>query len=145
MSAPETLNNELTETLGYLIDKFNLTLEISSNQIKEFSEQMARKIITWEILESISNILIFAIIATVLYIIIKKFNIQKIKDAFKILNCEEIKRKELEKAYLSITVRAALYFIILALIFTAFTELKDIVLCIAFPEKIILEFMSKYI
>ena len=150
MGASETLNNEVTDTLGYLIDKFNLTFEVLTNQIKEFSEQMATKIITWELVESIIYLVIYLAIISIIFIILKHFKIKSFKVLKEMYNSVDDYKTAEEKLVLDETfkhaaVRISGYIIVFMLTMWIIAELKDIILCITFPEKIILEFISRYI
>lgn len=134
------LNKELTDTLGYLIDKFNLTLEVSGEQIKEFSTQLANKIIRWEILGSSFMLILHLILALLLFkVVTKKFKNITIKN---IIELEKIKD---DKEIIKIFMKIVCYIVLFALALIIMMELGDIILCIAFPEKIILEFISNYI
>ena len=150
MGASETLSNEVTDTLGYLIDKFNLTLDVSSNQIKEFSEQMATKIITWELINSAIYLMISVVIIVLAIIALKHFKIKTFKECKELYDSVEDYITKEEKAVLDkcarhVMLRVVFYLIVLMALGSMFSELKDIILCIAFPEKIILDFIGQYI
>lgn len=149
MNGSEQLNNELTTTLEYIIDKFNLTLEVSSEQIKEFSMQMAEKIIAWELMTSILAIVGYAILIFALIKIHKHFNI----GSFKQLDAEYRKlwettsdnRREIDKAVGKYALKIVIVFFVIFFGGFIISELKDILMCIIFPEKTILEFISLYL
>lgn len=138
-NATNTLNNEALDTLSYLIDKFNLTLEISSTQIKDFSIQLANKIVRWELIESIIYLLIHLCIMLAMVYIIKKLKDTSIK---KIIEVEAFKN---DKEPIRVMVKIVCYIISLFMLTAILKEIYDILMCIAFPEKTILEFISKYI
>ena len=138
-NATNTLNNEALDTLGYLIDKFNLTLEVSSAQIKDFSIQLANKIVRWELIESIIYALVHLCIMLAMVFIIKKLKDISIK---KIIEIEAFKN---DKELIRVMAKIVCYIISLFMITVILGEIYDIVMCIAFPEKIILEFIGKYI
>lgn len=140
----ETLNNELFTTLEKLIDKFNLTLEVSSTQLKEFSDQLATKIVVWELVQSIVLILVFIGLG----LLIRKLEKTYIKESFKSLikmygvvsvNTNNDRLMGLTFAKI---VTWGCYLLFIGKIIQ---NTVDIVLCIVFPEKIILDFISNYI
>lgn len=149
MKESEVLNNELTDTLGYLIDKFNLTLEVSSEQLKEFSTQMAEKIITWELVTSLVAIAGWVLVILLIVRLHEQFKI----GTFKQLNTEYNKlwettsnnRTDIDKVIMRYSFKILAVFLLI--LFTSFIvgELKDIVLCAVFPEKVIIEFISSYL
>ena len=140
----ETMNNELFNTLELLIDKFNLTLEVSSEQIKEFGSTMATKIVHWELIES------FLIIAAllILAVVIKKLEKKYIKDSFQNLvnlcKTSEINR-EYDKLVAKLLIKIAAFICYVVFIGNIIKNIVDIILCLTFPEKVILEFIGSYI
>lgn len=144
MNSTDTLNNELSDTLGYLIDKFNITLELSSNQIKDFSEQFARKIITWEILGSSLNILLSLSIILVVIGVFKKMKLDKLKEIWK--NATSIDNNTvLQNSFgVKLVIKLVGYTLIIGSTISILSETVDIIMSLAFPEKIIIEFISKY-
>lgn len=150
MNEVETVNNELTETLGYLIDKFNLTLEVSSEQIKEFSTQMAEKIITWEFVTSLVAIAGWVLVLLFIARVHEQFKIGSFKELNKQYNelwntTGDRARQDVDKLTMKYIFKIVVIFLLL--LFTSFiiSELKDIVMCAVFPEKVILEFISNYL
>lgn len=150
MNGSETLNNELTNTLGYLIDKFNLTLELSTEQIKTFSIQLADKIIRWEVMTSLLNMIAIALMIVLITIILKRFKIAKFSvlsteydELIKLTDAESMRKYNI--LLMKIAIRIVYYFLIGVFTIMVLSEITDIVLSIAFPEKIILEFMGKYL
>lgn len=148
MNNSETLNTELTSTLEYLIDKFNITLNLSSEQLKAFSIQMAEKIITWKIATSIFSLVCWAILIIVILKILKILKIEKFSQLNKMyialsengdrgINIDKLAIKYVIKIVAMITI---LFFIAFITI-----DIKTIIECVVFPEKIILEFISQYL
>lgn len=149
MNGSEQLNSELTTTLEYLIDKFNLTLEVSSEQIKDFSVQMAEKIVTWEFATSLVAIAGWIIVILALIRIHEHFHI----GSFKQLDAEYRKlwettsdnRTEIDKAVGKYALKIVIVFFVIFFSGFIISELKDIVMCAVFPEKVIIEFISLYL
>lgn len=149
-TAATTLNNETLDTLGYLIDKFNLTLELSTNQIKDFSVQLSEKIVRWELFTSVFAVIFQLLVIVVVFKLIKHFKIEKLKCLLKqyndiVNNTDGESRAKHEKTIIHLFTRVIAYFILALTISLMASELKDILLCAVFPEKIILEFIGSYI
>lgn len=144
MNSTDTLNNELNDTLGYLIDKFNITLELSSNQIKDFSEQFARKIITWEILWSSLNIILSLSIILVVIGVFKKMKLDKLKEIWKNATSTDNNAVLQNSFGVKLVIKLVGYVIIIGSTISILSEAVDIIMSLTFPEKIILEFISKY-
>lgn len=53
-----TAQNELIEALDYVIDKFNIKLDLSAQQTMDFIKQFTNKIIVWEVSNKILAIVI---------------------------------------------------------------------------------------
>lgn len=148
MSNSEQLNSELTNTLEYIIDKFNLTLEVSSEQIKEFSVQISKKIITWEFMTSIIAIVFCILVIFAAIQLHKHFKIESFTKLCKIYNTlleDSNNVEEVHKLIIKIVIKIVI--VLVSLFFASFIlcELKDIIMCIIFPEKVILEFISSYL
>lgn len=144
-----TLDTELTNTLGYLIDKFNLTLEISSQEIKEFSSRMATKIIAWELGTSIFKLLALTAIIITILMLFKKYKIKRMTTIFKQLDEETDNIKQKVKETISLSVQLGLrfgaYLIFAISTGTIARAIFKIFTCIAFPEKVILDFIGNYL
>ena len=146
----DVLTNQTLDTLGYLIDKFNLTLEVSTNQIKDFSVQLSEKIVKWEFFTSLLAVAFQIIVLLLIFRLIEHFKIEKIQSAMKqyesITNkTDSESREKHEKLLIHIFIRVIAYFIILLTVCLMVGELRDIVLCTVFPERIILGFIGNYI
>ena len=68
----ENASNELIELLDYAIDKFNIAIEIPREQLQKFAIQFIEKTITYEVLTSALNILIYLVIIIGIVILHKK-------------------------------------------------------------------------
>lgn len=149
MNGSEQLNSELTTTLEHLIDKFNLTLEVSSEQIKDFSIQMAEKIITWEIVTSLVAIAGWVLVILALIRLHEHFKIGSFKqldgEYKKLWETTADNRKEIDKAIAKYSFKIVIVFLIILFGGLIVVEIKDLLLCAIFPEKVILEFISLYL
>ena len=149
MNEAEVLNNELANTIERLIDKFNLTLEVSSEQLKNFSLQMTEKIINWEFVTSLVAIAGWILAILIIVRLHEHFKIGTFKklneDYNKLWENTESNRANIDKLMVKYSFKIIAIFLLL--LFTSFIvgELKDIILCAVFPEKIIIEFISSYL
>lgn len=138
----ENASNELIELLDYAIDKFNIAIEIPREQLQKFAIQFIEKTITYEVLTSALNILIYLAIIIGIVILHKK----AIKGSYiKTIINKYLAMENGEVIDLKIAVLIMKVFIIALITCFICNELKDIILCFAFPEKIVLEFIGNYI
>lgn len=138
----EKTSNELIELFEYALDKFNIAIEIPKEQLKEFAVQFIEKTIAYEILISTLSILTCILVIIAMMAIYKKvFKGDSVKKAFSsFLNAERSEEAELKLGLLVI-----LILIFMISIYFICREVKDIILCFTFPEKIVLEFIGNYI
>ena len=111
---------------------------------------MATKIITWELINSAIYLMISIVIIILAIIALKHFKIKTFKECKELYDSVEDYITNEEKAVLDkcarhVVLRVVFYLIVLMAFSSMFSELKDIILCIAFPEKIILDFIGQYI
>lgn len=162
------MSNEMTlqEIIDYIVEKFNLYLEIPKEQLTQFVTQLCEKIIIWEIVTSALVIMVNVIVFMLLAFIVKQYskkNSVNIKDIVKTAyfesykNLEDImyklkpKTKEFTVEQV-ISFKATVIFITAILIFASimmvtslFSESLDILYSFIFSEKVILEFIGQYI
>lgn len=135
--------SEVATDIAYLIDKFNVTIDLTGKQIQEFSEQFVRKIIYWEIITSIAIIIVS--IAIILAIIVVKKKDNKIKKQLDFIKkCSGLDDTSSDFILYKIF-NAALAFIVIICAINIISNTCDLVLCASFPEKIVLQFISNYI
>lgn len=67
-----TAQNELIEALDYVIDKFNIQLDISTQQTMEFARQLANKIVMWEVFNKLLSIVVSIVIIMIAVKLTKK-------------------------------------------------------------------------
>ena len=140
-------SKQIYDNIEYLLDKLNLTFEMPVEQLKAFSQQLANKIITWELLGSTFTLIIciLLILVSVTYIVRlhKRENFIKfLKDNW---NAEDLKRAEVLKLVKYIVVFVWIFFIVACIIPTLIQNIIITIQCFVFPEKIILEFLSNYL
>lgn len=134
-----TVENEVNDTLGYLIDKFNISLDITASQIAAFSKEMATKIIAWKLSVSTIIVLICSIILVAAIIYCKN---EKIIKTFKDLKANQMPEKDFGIYSLKCVI---CFFTICITTILVLSNIYNIIMCLVFPEKIILEFVSYYL
>lgn len=136
----ENGNNQLIDLFDYIIDKFNIAIEVPKEQLTEFTQQFATKIINWELWNSIISIIICLLIISVDVILYRKLfgkGLKAFKDFWSNINLHNTQEGKLIALVLMIFVLVIVTIIILMKIY-------NIILCIVFPEKIILDFIGQY-
>ena len=150
----QSISSEIIEVLEYFMDKLNLSFSIGTEQLLGFSQQLAEKIIRWEVLTSVVNIIIALILLTILYIIFKicdkKYNVVKhIK--FTMLGTEKYKEEanginfDYSVGFGLCLISVVVLFIVVLLAFRLTDSIVDLTQCILFPEKVILDFLKENI
>lgn len=132
------------DTLNYIehiLDKLNITLEISKAELLNYINSLGAKIITYEIIMNILAILICVVILIALISFEKKGNrlkkdIKACKDSFN--DSKDNNTKAL------VNCAVALFIAIMESI-RLVIAITNLVMCFVFPEKIILEFIARYI
>lgn len=134
------------DLIDYLFDKMNVRIEMTEEQVVNFVSKFSTKVVIWTIVSNAFKLAIaLAVVIAVTIIvkkIMKKFNV---KDAIKIGFKDEASSKQLQKAmcYCFAICVVALFQIIMISRIVVFTS--QIVQSLLFPEKIVLEFVSKYL
>lgn len=122
-----TVSNQIIEVLNAICDKFGLAIDWSSQNILPYMQELTTKIVNYEFWTSIITIAIPAII-----FILSLLGDSKISPSVD-LDCDT---KEVLTFILSIIVITSGTLFILMLCF----ETYDIITCLTFPEKIILDY-----
>ena len=152
-----SLSDEIIKVIEYFGTKLNLTLDVKSEQLLEFSEQLAYKIVRWELLSSAVELTIWTTIIVIAIIVTLKLN--KKFNAFNKMKCallgakyvedyDDIKNKS--EAAVDGVGFCMIYAFIAVMCFalalpTVIGNIVDISKCLLFPEKIIIEFIAKYL
>ena len=136
------------ELLDYIVEKFNITMDFKTGQLETFFQQLCEKVVTWELITSILLLLasLVSIITIAVYIIRKN----KKENMFIFLKDnwynENINKNETRKftTYI-LLIFASIILILLILLPSIISETIDIIQCIVFTEKTVIEFFGKYI
>lgn len=144
------MNTNMTqqELLDYIIKKFDLKLDFKKDQLQLFFEQFCKKIITWELVTSIIWLLVLiAVQVIIIAVLTKKNKKDKIFSYIKeYASVETFETGALDKWWRYMLLVIALGMISIGVcIPNIMINIVDIVECLAFPEKVILEFISSYI
>ena len=135
------------ELLDYLIDKFNLTLEIEKSKIEGFITQLSHKVVTWELVTHIIGLVIMTIVFIAVTIFLIKYNkkhkcFKLIKDTWNSDTIDKETSMLVTKSY----VLCIFYFVFAFVNLITFIDYTSTVIqCIFIPEKIFIEFIGKYI
>ena len=136
------ISEQVIKVLDAICDKFGIAIDWTSNNVIPYIQQLGNKIITYDICNSITWLVIGSVIPLTVAILIKKF-----------LNKKKLEAKEASNDYYftdgSVADGACCCYILIAvLIFVAIVigtiNLQSIVQDIVFPEKTIIEFITQY-
>ena len=135
------VSEDILNSIEHILDKLNITLEISKAELLNYINSLGAKIITYEIIMNILAILICIVILIALISFEKKGNrlkkdIKACKDSFN--DSKDNNTKAL------VNCAVALFIAIMESI-RLVIAITNLVMCFVFPEKIILEFISRYI
>lgn len=127
-----------------LIDKWNLKVELSQSELKDLFTGIAKKAVTWEFCTSLITVivvlvLLFLGVRLLLYLEAKHKTFSIIKDIF--YNKSDGNTKDLPFICIYIIVTIL---ILIVLVPALVSNIVDIISCICFPEKVVLEFISSY-
>lgn len=137
MSSQETFYEYIMNWL----DKLNISLEITQSELKETLSIISKKVIAYELITSIVSIVIFiAAIVIMTVVFLKITGCKNIKSGIQCVKKLDI-NENLDKTLIIIIIAVSLLFIIIGIA----VQVIDIIECIAFPEKIILEFIGGYL
>lgn len=79
------LGNETLDGIGYLLDKLNVQMEVSSEAVLDAVKQFVGRVITWEILTSVIQIIVtLLIIIVVSRLLFSSKRFKKLKDKIRI-------------------------------------------------------------
>lgn len=129
-----TVSNQIVEILDALCEKFGIAIDWTSQNVLPYAQELMRKAVRYELWTSIAWIVVLGIAAGICWVVVWKIS----------------KKNELDfgKAYLDGMETIALFFIIveifLTLVFIVVTifQVFDIITCLTFPEKIILNMLK---
>lgn len=137
MNSQETFYEYIMDWL----DKLNISLEVTQSELKEALSIISRKAVAYEIITSIVSIVIFMIVIVImLAVFLKITGYKNIKSGIQYVKKLDI-NKNLDKTLIIMIIAILLFFTLVCIV----TQVIDIIECIVFPEKIILEFIGRYL
>lgn len=137
MNSQETFYEYIMDWL----DKLNISLEVTQSELKEALSTISRKAVAYEMITSIVSIVIFMIVIVIMFAVFLKITGYKnIKSGIQYVKKLDI-NKNLDKTLIIMIIAILLFFTLVCIV----TQVIDIIECIVFPEKIILEFIGRYL
>lgn len=137
MNSQETFYEYIMDWL----DKLNISLEVTQSELKEVLSIISRKAVAYEMITSIVSIVIFMIVIVImLAVFLKITGYKNIKSGIQYVKKLDI-NKNLDKTLIIMIIAILLFFTLVCIV----TQVIDIIECIVFPEKIILEFIGRYL
>lgn len=123
------------------LDKLNIELEVTQSELKEALSVISEKVIAYEVITSIVTMLLFiAAIVLMIIVFLKVTKCKSIKAGIQYTKKLDI-NADLDKVLIILVIAVLLFFTILGIVI----QVIDIIECIVFPEKIILEFIGRYL
>lgn len=137
MSSQETFYEYIMNWL----DKLNISLEVTQSELKETLSIISKKAVAYEMITSIVSVVIFmAAIVIMITVFLKITGCKNIKSGIQYVKKLDI-NKNLDKTLIIMIIAILLFFTLVCIV----TQVIDIIECIVFPEKIILEFIGRYL
>lgn len=137
MNSQETFYEYIMDWL----DKLNISLEVTQSELNETLSIISKKAVAYEMITSIVSVVIFmAAIVIMLTVFLKITGCKNIKFGIQYVKKLDI-NKELDKALIIMIITVLSFFTLIGIA----TQVIDIIECIVFPEKIILEFIVRYL
>lgn len=137
MNSQETFYEYIMDWL----DKLNISLEVTQSELKEALSIISRKAVAYEMITSIVSIAIFMIVIVImLAVFLKITGCKNIKSGIQCVKKLDI-NKNLDKTLIIMIIAVLSFFTLIGIA----TQVIDIIECIVFPEKVILEFIGRYL
>lgn len=137
MNSQETFYEYIMDWL----DKLNISLEVTQSELKEALSIISRKAVVYEMITSIVSIVIFMIVIVImLAVFLKITGCKNIKSGIQYVKKLDI-NKNLDKTLIIMIIAVLSFFTLIGIV----TQVIDIIECIVFPEKVILEFIGRYL
>lgn len=137
MSSQETFYEYIMNWL----DKLNISLEVTQSELKETLSIISKKAVAYEMITSIVSVVIFmAAIVIMITVFLKITGCKNIKSGIQYVKKLDI-NKNLDKTLIIMIIAILLFFTLVCIV----TQVIDIIECIVFPEKVILEFIGRYL
>lgn len=123
------------------LDKLNISLEVTQSELKEALSIISKKAVAYEMITSIVSVVIFiAAIVIMITVFLKITGCKNIKSGIQCVKKLDI-NKNLDKTLIIMIIAVLSFFTLIGIV----TQVIDIIECIVFPEKVILEFIGRYL
>lgn len=133
-------SDETLETLEYLLNKFNVTIDVSKEALNTYIKNFCQKIVVYETIMAIVVLMIgIALLILSIYLFKKYKIVSSIKEYM-----NEDEDSAIDKVLSSVRFTLTIL-LLLSSIVVIICCIHNLAECIFFPEKIILEFLGKYI
>ncbi len=137
MNSQETFYEYIMDWL----DKLNISLEVTQSELKEALSIISKKAVAYEMITSIVSVVIFiAAIVIMITVFLKITGCKNIKSGIQCVKKLDI-NKNLDKTLIIMIIAVLSFFTLIGIV----TQVIDIIECIVFPEKVILEFIGRYL
>lgn len=137
MNSQETFYEYIMDWL----DKLNISLEVTQSELKEALSIISKKAVAYEMITSIVSVVIFiAAIVIMITVFLKITGCKNIKSGIQCVKKLDI-NKNLDKTLIIMIIAVLSFFTLIGIV----TQVVDIIECIVFPEKVILEFIGRYL
>lgn len=139
------LDTELLQNIEYVLDKLNVTIEISKADLANYIDAFCRKVIVYKsVMYTIQLLLALVVIVALLIFEFNKkqrwkTSVGVVKDSMK--NNTPLDNK---MALCFINICSAVLIALFA-VTGLINSIVNLILCLAFPEKVIIEFISSYL
>jgi hypothetical protein len=126
------------------IDKFDLKVEVSQDELKSTLTNIAAKAVRYELITSILKLILIIVCMFLIYKLFKYITgIANFKESIQTI--KKINKTKDEGTITKILETVIYYIIVTMLITFAISQIVDIIECFVFPEKIVLEFIGRYL
>lgn len=133
------------EYIKELIDRWNLKVTLSQEELKSLFTTISERAITWEFYTSLITVIVWLLIFVVFTRYILKLNKERsFKESFKILTESvdtNVAKNDMLRVILFCVYVVVLVMVIIPLIVTNFIDLFE---CYYFPEKVVIDFFGQY-
>lgn len=126
------------------LDKFNLKVEVSQEELKSTLTNIATKAVKYELVTSIIQLVFIVVCMYIAYRLFKYLvGTKNIKES--VLKIKSINTIDIVKEPDTI-VKIVVFCVAIVMLFAfAISEVVDIVECLVFPEKVVIEFIGRYL
>lgn len=131
------MSEEIIKALDALGEKFGIAINRTSENVMPYLQQLCNKYVTYEIATSVVWLLV-----AICSLFIGKYLIEKSKQYWKKYEYEEEENKYSDFDIIAIVFRMLAGCVIIVGIIVILCQIFDIVTCVTFPEKMLIEEMQ---